>query len=80
MQIDSYLRRGVFEPEATAAMSEAFEAACEDFQLRDRSNALCTLIAESIVAAARGGELSPARLRTAVAADWEVVRYAMSER
>jgi hypothetical protein len=79
MKINSYLRRGVFEPEATAAMSEAFEAACQDLHVTDRSNALCTLIAKSIVAAARGGELSPVRLRTAVAADWDVVRYAMRE-
>jgi hypothetical protein len=67
MQIDSYLQSGVFEPEATAAMSEAFEAACKDFRATDQSNELRTLVAILIVSAACRGELSPARLRTAVA-------------
>jgi hypothetical protein len=34
MPIDPSLERGVFEPEATAAMGEAFEAACKELQPR----------------------------------------------
>ncbi len=32
MPIDPSLEDGVFEPEATAAMGEAFEAACKELQ------------------------------------------------
>jgi hypothetical protein len=65
MPIHSFLEDGVFGPEATAAMGEAFEAACEELHLTDKSGVLCTLIATQIVAAARWGELNPVRLRMA---------------
>ncbi len=64
MPSDPSLERGVFEPEATAAMGQAFDAACNG--LHDAGKAeLCELIAKRIVAAAGEGELDPGRLRAA---------------
>jgi hypothetical protein len=62
MATDSYLRDGAFMPEATTAMGEAFEAACNGLQVANQSNALRALVATLIIAAARRGETDPARL------------------
>ncbi len=51
---------GVFGPEATAAMGEAYEAA-----LASQPNAVPEAIAGRIIAAARTGERDPVRLRVA---------------
>jgi ATP-dependent protease HslVU (ClpYQ) ATPase subunit len=57
-----------FEPEATAAMGEAFDAACKELHdVGERE-----LIAKRIIAAASGGERDPVRLRTA-ALNWIIV-------
>jgi hypothetical protein len=64
MPIDPSLEDGVFEPEATAAMGEAFEAACKELQDGGEPE-VRKLIAKRIIAAARRGELDPVRLRTA---------------
>jgi hypothetical protein len=71
MPIDPSLEDGVFEPEATAAMGEAFEAACKELQDGGEPE-VRKLIAKRIIAAARRGELDPVRLRTAVLS-WIVV-------
>jgi hypothetical protein len=65
MPIDPSIEHHAFEPEATAAMGQAFEAACK--QLHDAGNAevVRKLLAERIIAAAGRGELDPGRLRTA---------------
>jgi hypothetical protein len=64
MSVHSYIASGAFEPEALAAMSEAFEAACE--VLHDtRPDEAREVIAEQIIAAARLGERDPVRLRAA---------------
>ncbi len=63
MPIHSFLEGGVFGPEATAAMGAAFEAACKELHVTDKSNPLCILIATLILAAARRGEMNPVRLR-----------------
>jgi hypothetical protein len=63
MAIDSYLRDGAFLPEATAAMGEAFEAACDGLHLADQSNAVRALVATLIISAARQGEIDPVRLQ-----------------
>jgi hypothetical protein len=71
MPIDPSLEDGVFEPEATAAMGEVFEAACKE--LRDGGEPeVRKLIAKRIIAGARRGELDPVRLRTAVLS-WIIV-------
>ena len=64
MPIDPSLEHGAFEPETTAAMGEAFEAACKE--LHDGSEPeVRKLIAKRIIAAASKGELDPVRLRAA---------------
>ncbi len=64
MPIDPSLEHGVFEPEATGAMGEAFEAACRELHGRGDAE-VRKLIAKRIIAAARRGELDTTRLRTA---------------
>jgi hypothetical protein len=54
---------GVFEPEATALMGEAFDAACEELQFHKHKWAR-ELVAVRIIAAARRGVLDPGRLRS----------------
>jgi hypothetical protein len=56
----SFISPGVFEPEAIAAMGEAYEAA-----LASQPNAVPEAIAGRIIAAARTGERDPVRLRVA---------------
>ena len=64
MPFNPFTEQGAFEPEATAAMGEAFDAACKE--LHDcREPKVRKLIAKRIIAAARRGELDPVRLRTA---------------
>jgi hypothetical protein len=63
MPID--LEHGAFEPEATAAMGEAFEAAGKDLHEAGVRELVRKLIAKRIIAAASKGELDPVRLRIA---------------
>jgi hypothetical protein len=63
--LDPFLEHGAFGPEATAAMGEAFEAACKELHDADKSEPVRKLIARRIIAAARRGELDAVRLRTA---------------
>jgi hypothetical protein len=72
MPIDPSLEHGVFEPEATAAMGEAFEAACNHLHDAGKAELVRKLIAERIIAAASTGELDPGRLRAA-ALSWIIV-------
>ncbi len=83
MPIDPSIEHGAFEPEATAAMGEAFDVACKEFH-GGGDPEVRKLIAKRIIAAARRGELDPVRLRTA-ALSWiishpDVARsFALSE-
>src|SRR5215467_13037231 len=61
MPID--LEHGAFEPEAIAAMGEAFKAACKELRDVGERELVRKLIAKRIVEAARRGELDPVRLR-----------------
>ena len=72
MPIDPSIEHRVFEPEATAAMGEAFDAACKELRKAGQPEAVREVIAERIIAAATKGELDPVRLRTA-ALSWIVV-------
>ena len=65
MPLDPFLKHGAFGPEATAAMGEAFEAACKELHDADKTEPVRKLIARRIIAAARRGELDAVRLRTA---------------
>ena len=72
MPVDSCLEDGAFGPEATAAMGEAFDAACEELHIADEAAATRTLIATLILAVARRGELNPVRLRATAAAIFSI--------
>ncbi len=54
---------GVFEPEATALMGEAFDAACKELHF-PKHKWVRELVATRIIAAARSGALDPGRLRS----------------
>ena len=60
----SFIGPGAFDPEAIAAMSEAFEAACKELHDTGQSP-VHEVIASRIIAAARTGERDPVRLREA---------------
>ena len=70
MPINSSIEHHAFEPEATAAMGEAFEAACHQHDA-GKAEVVRKLLAERIIAAASRGELDPGRLRSA-ALSWIV--------
>jgi hypothetical protein len=64
MPTNPSIEYGVFEPEATAAMGEAFEAACKELRDVGQLQMVRKVVARRIIASARGGELDPVRLRT----------------
>jgi hypothetical protein len=72
MPIDPSLEQSAFEPEATAAMGEAFDAACKGLRDVGKADLVRELVAKRIIAAAHRGELDPIRLRTA-ALSWIIV-------
>jgi hypothetical protein len=59
----NFLDDGVFEPEATALMGEAFDAACKELPFPKHKWAR-ELVAQRIIAAARRGVLDLGRLRS----------------
>jgi hypothetical protein len=65
MPIRSLALPGAFDPEAIAAMTEAFDVACEKLGDTDQPEVSRKLIAGRIIAAARFGERDPARLLAA---------------
>jgi hypothetical protein len=74
MPIDSSTERGVFEPEATAAMGKAFDAACEELHCTSQPEVVRELIATLVIAAASRGELDPIRLRMVALAGFAICR------
>jgi len=63
-----FIRSGAFEPEVVAAMSEAFEAACNELNEAGQPKVAPEVIAGRIIAAAKLGERDPVRLRAAALA------------
>jgi hypothetical protein len=63
---------GAFEPEAIAAMSEAFEAACEVLHDAGPPDVVREIVAGRIIAAARFGERDPVCLRVAALAGHQI--------
>ena len=59
----------VFEPEATQAMSAAFDAACRALKLNDDAAREREAVAVRIIELARRGERDPARLSERVLRD-----------
>jgi hypothetical protein len=64
----SFLKPGLFEPEAIAAMSEAYEASLKELHDTGQAELVLEIIADRIVAAANTGERDPVRLRAAALA------------
>ena len=60
-----FAEQGAFAPEATAAMGEAFDAACEALRDIGHLRLVRKLLAQRIIAEARKGELDQVRLRAA---------------
>ena len=63
----------VFEPEATQAMSAAFDAACRALKLNDDAAREREAVAVRIIELARRGERDPARLSERVLRDAGVI-------
>lgn len=72
MPTHSFMVPGAFEPEAVAAMSEAFEAACEVLQDAGEHEVVREIIAKRVIAAATVGERDPVRLRAAALAERQI--------
>jgi hypothetical protein len=72
MPIGPLMVPGAFEPEAIAAMSEAFEAACEVLREVGQPEAVREVIAKRIIVAATTGERDPVRLRAAALAERQI--------
>src|SRR5260370_9771280 len=68
MPIRPFIRSGVFEPEATAVMSEAFWPGRNELNASGQPKVAPEVLAGRIIAAARLGERDPARLRAAALA------------
>lgn len=63
---------GAFEPEAVAAMGEAFDAACEVLQDAGPPEVVREIVAKRIVAAATIGERDPVRLLAAALVERQI--------
>ena len=74
MPIKPFTAQGAFEPEATAAMGEAFDAACKELHDSGEPKVRREVIARRIIATARKGELDPVRLRAAALNGLPLVR------
>ena len=72
MPINSSTEHGVFEPEATAAMGEAFDAACKELHCASQPEVVRELIATLVIGAASQGELDPIRLRIVALAGFAI--------
>jgi len=59
------MQPGAFDPEAIAAMSEAFEVALKEIQDTGQPDVVREIIAQRIIQAARLGERDPVCLRAA---------------
>ena len=57
-----YLGDGTFDPQATQAMGEAFELACQDLRIGGQPAVVKEIMASRIIQAARNGERDPRRL------------------
>ena len=65
MPINPFREQGAFDPEVTAAMGTAFDAACNELCEVGRLQMVRKLVAQRIIAAARKGDLNAAQLRAA---------------
>jgi hypothetical protein len=74
--IDPFREQGAFEPEATAAMGEAFDTACKELCEVGRLEMVRKLVAQRIIAVARKGDLDPVCLRAAALSALPLIKIA----
>jgi hypothetical protein len=74
MRVSSFIEQGAFDPEATAAMGEAFDAACDELHCTSQPEVIREVIARLIIVAASRGELDPIRLRMVALAGFTMFR------
>jgi hypothetical protein len=72
MPINPFSEQGAFEPAATAAMGEAFEAACKELREVGQLQMVRKVVAQRIIEAARRGELEPLCLKIAALAGFAI--------
>ena len=63
------IQQASFDPETIKVIFAAFDKACSDLGLIDRSDPLTELIARKIIAAAQSGERDPRRIQQRVMDD-----------
>ena len=63
MPIRAFLGHASFRPEQISAMSDAFNAALAELDLRDRQDPIAEIVARNIIEVCRQGECDPKRLR-----------------
>jgi hypothetical protein len=63
MPITAALRGLAFDPETIKAITTAYERACSELQLVDRTDPLTELVAKTIITVAETGERDPERIR-----------------
>jgi hypothetical protein len=74
MPNNPFTAQGAFEPDATAAMGEAFDAACKELHCTRPFEMVREFIAALILAAAKQGEFDPGRLQMAALVGFAMVR------
>jgi hypothetical protein len=60
--IRAFIGDASFNPEAIAALNEAFSAALAELRLTDRTDPLAEIVAKKVIEVARLGERDPKRL------------------
>jgi hypothetical protein len=63
MSIYALLQNQGFDPEHCQAMGVAFEEILQELELKDRSNPLCTLVAQTLIELGQHGIRDPERLQ-----------------
>jgi hypothetical protein len=63
MPLIRLIERGSFDPETIKVMSSAFDKACLELGLVDRTDPLTELLARKIIEAAQTGERDPHRIQ-----------------
>jgi hypothetical protein len=66
MPLTPYLNGRAFNPETLKCMGSAFDAACKELGLTDRTDSLTELVAESVIALARVEECDALDLKDRV--------------
>ena len=62
MPLTKFLEGSAFDPETVKLMGTAFDDACRQLGLADRTDPLTAIVAGKIIAAAKAGERDPQRL------------------